>query len=308
MFSGNTLVKQTLRVGLLLAAVALGALFVLNIARVLLMIFAGTLIAVFLHGCGAWVHNKANTSYGVGVTLTILAIVALFGLSAWFILPGFESQLKDLQLSIPEAIAKLTSGGQGGFKGFIGHAAAGLQSSRLTSHLSERIVDVVVIVFLSVYLAYQPSTYRNGLLAVVPSRARAGAEDILNRLEKVLWRWFLGRIVGMIAIGILVWIAMASIGLPLAFALGLIAGLFEFVPYLGALVSSVPAVLIALASGTGTAWLVIGLYLIVHGIDGYIVIPLVERRAVHIAPGLTIIVQVAMYFVAGILECWLQIR
>jgi predicted PurR-regulated permease PerM len=91
------------------------------------------------------------------------------------------------------------------------------------------------------------------------------------------------------------------VGLPLAFGLGIIAGVFEFVPYLGAIVSAIPAVLLALTIGSTTTWIVIFLYLVVHGIDGYIVLPLVERRAVYIPPGITIIAQIAMYYLAGLL-------
>lgn len=77
--------------------------------------------------------------------------------------------------------------------------------------------------------------------------------------------------------------------------------MFEFVPYLGAIASSIPAILLAMARNNGELWLVVALYLLVHGIDGYIVIPLVERRAVHIAPALTIAAQFAMFLIAGIM-------
>ena len=56
-----------------------------------------------------------------------------------------------------------------------------------------------------------------------------------------------------------------------------------------------------MGQSTTTAWIVIALYVVVHGIDGYVVIPLVERRAVRVAPGLTIVVQVIMFLTAGLL-------
>jgi predicted PurR-regulated permease PerM len=158
-----------------------------------------------------------------------------------------------------------------------------------------------VVGFLSVYLAFQPALYRKGVMALIPPRRRDAVGSALDRLERTLWRWFIGRIVGMVAIGLLVWVAMWAVGTPLPFALGLIAGVFEFVPYLGAFVSAIPAILMAAGESMTLAWIVIVLYVIVHGIDGYIIIPLVERRAVRIAPGLTIVVQVAMFLTAGIL-------
>lgn len=299
----STITKQTLLAGALLAAVAFAAYFIFAIVRVFLMIFAGVLIAVFLHGCGEWLCGRIKLPYRASVALVVLAIVAFFGLSFWFIAPRMQAELGALQSGLPQAIHKLTSGaGGGGVKKLVGGAAGDLgNAAKLSSRVSDWAVDFVVIVFLSLYLAFQPALYRRGLLALVPPRDRDSFRDTFDSLQRMLWRWFIGRIVGMAAIGVLVFVAMSAIGMPLAFALGLIAGVFEFVPYLGAFTSSIPAVLIALGQSTTTAYLVIALYVVVHGIDGYIIIPLVERRAVHIAPGLTIVAQVAMLLTAGIL-------
>jgi len=293
--------KQTLLVGAVLAGLAFAAFFAFFIARVFLMIFAGILIAVFLHGCGEWVSRHTRLPYGAAVTLVLLAIVAFFGLSFWFTTPRVEAQVSELQTSVPQAIHNL-SGGHFGLKKFVGGAAGGLSNiAAISSRLSDWAVDFVVIAFLSVYLAFQPSLYRRGIIALAPPHSRDSFASTLDDLQHTLWRWFMGRIVGMAAIGLLVWVAMTAIGMPLPFALGLIAGVFEFVPYLGAFASSIPAVLMALGQSSTTAYLVIALYLMVHAIDGYVIIPLVERRAVHIAPGLTIVVQVAMFLSAGIL-------
>jgi predicted PurR-regulated permease PerM len=294
--------KQTLLIGIVLAAVAFGAFFVFYIARVFLLIFAAALIAVFLHGCGRWISTHLKLPQAAAVALVLLALLAFFGLSGWFIAPRVQAQLSTLQMSIPETIHKLSGGGQGSFNKLLGGAAGGLSNAaKLSSRVSDWAVDVVVVGFLSVYLAFQPTLYRKGVMALIPPRRRDAVGSALDRLERTLWRWFIGRIVGMVAIGLLVWVAMWAVGTPLPFALGLIAGVFEFVPYLGAFVSAIPAILMAAGESMTLAWIVIVLYVIVHGIDGYIIIPLVERRAVRIAPGLTIVVQVAMFLTAGIL-------
>ncbi|HLH40073.1 MAG TPA: AI-2E family transporter [Bryobacteraceae bacterium] len=284
----------------LLILLAFAAMLAVRAARVFVLIYASIVIAVFLRGCALWLNRHARVLPGLGVAITILAILALFGGSAWWLEPRVTSEFSQFQVSIPRALQQLT--GQGQLRSLVGKAGGALLNDmKPLQHLSEWAVDLVVMVFMSIYLAAQPGLYRKGILLLVPPAARERTAEILGRLNHVLWRWFIGRIVGMITIGLLVFIAMKAIGFPLAFGLGLIAGLFEFVPYLGAIVSSVPAVLLALAQGTGRVWLVVALYLIVHGIDGYIVLPLVERRAVHIAPALTIAVQFAMFMIAGLL-------
>jgi predicted PurR-regulated permease PerM len=295
-------VKQLVAAAVILSGVALAALFALHILRVFILAFAGVLIAIFLRGCADWLKRRFRIPQGLGVALVILGLIGFFALSGWLLAPRVEAQFSDFQSSIPKALHELTQGGgRGQWSRLMGTAATSLfNAMKPLQHISEWLVDIVVVAFVSVYLAAQPRVYREGVLLLFPAGSRATAAEVLGRLEHTLWRWFIGRIVGMVAIGVLVFLAMWSIGFPLAFTLGLLAAVFEFVPYVGAIVSSIPAILLAFATGTSTVWLVAVLYLMVHGIDGYIVIPLVERRAVRIAPALTIVVQLAMFLTAGL--------
>lgn len=285
-----------------LALVAFAALFAYSIARVFLLIFAGIVVAVFLRGCGVWVAARLHLPPGAGVALVILGFLAFFGLSFVFLEPRVAAQFGALQVSIPQELNQLTSGGQGEWRRLIGTAGTALiRDTQPFTRISEWVVDIFVLAFIAVYLAFQPTLYRNGLLWLTPQQDRTRVADILDGLENTLWRWFVGRIIGMAVIGILVYFGAWGVGLPLAFTLALMAAVFEFVPYAGAIVSSIPALLLAFSQGMTTVWLVVVLYLLVHGIDGYVVIPLVERRAVRIAPALTIVAQVAMFSTAGLL-------
>ncbi|HEX5431054.1 MAG TPA: AI-2E family transporter [Bryobacteraceae bacterium] len=293
-------VKQILGVAVLLGLIALLAIFVISVFRVFLLIFAATLIAVFLHGCAAWLSRHIRIPVALAVALVILGIFVLIGGASWILAPQVTQQFQQLQISIPQEIAKLEQqvGGRG--SALFGRFAQDLIGNVTGVTKAEHwVIDILVVAFLSVYLAFQPSMYRRGLLALIPVEGRGTTQATMDRLRDVLWRWFIGRLVGMIVIGLLVFIAMSAIGIPLPFMLGLMAGILEFVPYLGAFVSAIPAVLFALVQGQGL--IVIAMYLLLHGIDGYIVIPLVERRAVSIAPGLTVVAQVTMYISAGIL-------
>jgi predicted PurR-regulated permease PerM len=96
-------------------------------------------------------------------------------------------------------------------------------------------------------------------------------------------------LIDMIVVGVLTGIGLALLGVPLALSLGVVAGLFTFVPYFGTIVSAIPAVLVALTQGWQTALWVLVVFLICHGIEGYIVAPLVQRRTVDLPPALTIL-------------------
>jgi predicted PurR-regulated permease PerM len=302
----NRLVKRTLTVAALYAVVTFTALFIFHVARVLLLVFAGCLIAVFLNGVGQWLHRHAKIPRALGVAVVIVAILTLCGLCVHYLAPQVEAELSVLNISIPEAAGRVEKS--------VGAIPFGKQAVALVvqlwNGLKQRFqstrglgwgIDAVVIIFLSVYLAFQPSLYRRGILALFPRQKRDVVRGLLDSLNHMLWRWFIGRLFAMVVIGLFVFLAMWDIGIPLPLTLGVIAGVLEFVPYLGAVVSAIPGVLLALLQGPFIAGEVIVVYLILHIFDGYVVIPLVERRAVRLAPGLTIVVQVAMFFVAGFL-------
>ncbi len=294
--------KRLLIAGLVLALIAFAAYFAFAIVHVFLLIFAGIVIAVFLHGCGTWIAPRFHIARAAGVALVILGLVAFLGIAVWFLEPRVAAQFHQFQVSLPRELSQLANAGQGEWKRMIGNAGSSLVSEmKPVTHLSEWIIDLVVMGFLAAHLAFQPEIYLQGALSLIPHRSQRRARQIVERLQTTLWRWFIGRIIGMVIIGVLVFLGMRIIGLPLAFALGLLAAVFEFVPYAGAIVSSIPAILLAIPQGSTKMWIVIGMYLLVHGIDGYIVIPLVERRAVRIAPALTITAQVAMFSTAGLL-------
>ena len=88
-------------------------------------------------------------------------------------------------------------------------------------------------------------------------------------------------------------------GNSLAFLLGVLAGVFEFIPFLGPLLALGPALMLGLAMGTKTAAYVVVLYVVVQTLEGYVLTPLVQRKVVELQPVVTITAQVALSWAAG---------
>jgi predicted PurR-regulated permease PerM len=107
------------------------------------------------------------------------------------------------------------------------------------------ITALVIIVFGGIYLAAQVGLYRDGLIQLLPHRLRANGAETLQDISNALRLWVLGQMIGMVLIGLLCTLATWLIGLPSPIALGLIAGLFEFIPYIGPILGAIPAVLVA---------------------------------------------------------------
>ena len=91
-----------------------------------------------------------------------------------------------------------------------------------------------------------------------------------------------------------------SIGIPAALTLGLLAGFLDFVPFIGPIVAAIPAIVLALAGDPETALWVVGLYLVVQQIEGNIITPLFQKRAVELPPALLLFSLVAAGLVFGI--------
>jgi len=100
-------------------------------------------------------------------------------------------------------------------------------------------------------------------------------------------------------IGLLTWIGLSILGVPLALTLGLIAGLLSFIPNFGPIMSAVPAILLAFIDSPISALYVLILFIVVQLIESNLVTPLIERRTVELPPVLTIVAQLALTILFG---------
>lgn len=90
-----------------------------------------------------------------------------------------------------------------------------------------------MIVFLSIYVAVDPELYRRGALALLPARRRVQGSEVIDRVAIVLRKWFVTQLIAMAVIGAVTTVAPLILRVKAAFALGLLAGLFEFIPTVG---------------------------------------------------------------------------
>ncbi|MGH6611543.1 MAG: AI-2E family transporter, partial [Burkholderiaceae bacterium] len=163
------------------------------------------------------------------------------------------------------------------------------------------IVNVLIIIFVGLYLAAEPRLYTNGLVRLVPIRHRPRAQEFLSALGHTLRWWLVGRLSLMLLNGVLTALALWLLGVPLALTLGILAGLLNFIPNIGPVIAGVPAVLIALMQSPQQALYVFILYVALQSVDGYVLTPLVQRRTIELPPVLTITAQVLLGVLLGTL-------
>jgi predicted PurR-regulated permease PerM len=158
------------------------------------------------------------------------------------------------------------------------------QATAIAVQVFGAVGNVFVILALGLFAAADPRAYRDGLLLFVPPQRRARAGAIMDELGETLRHWLFGQLVIMAAIFVCVWLGLTLLGLDGALVLGLQAGLFCFVPTIGALVAGLVIVLAGLAQGWTGALGGLAVYLVVQALESYVLTPFIQKRALDIPP------------------------
>ncbi|HEX5972998.1 MAG TPA: AI-2E family transporter [Gemmatimonadaceae bacterium] len=160
---------------------------------------------------------------------------------------------------------------------------------------------LLLVVFLSIYFATDPELYRRGMLALLPPRRRHLASRVMSRVAHVLRKWLVTQLIAMAVIGGVSTIALLILRVKAAFALGLLAGLFEFIPTVGPILSAVPAVAMGFLDSPEKALLIAVVYIGIQFLENHILIPLLMKGGMDLPPALTVITQALLALVFGFL-------
>ncbi len=282
--------------------------------EILLMVFVGLLLSLALSLPAGWLcrHSFLTRRWALLVVLlVIVGMLAAFSVNfAFSISQEFEQLAKTLPNSLDE-LKRLISQWPLGTQ-LIERLSSDSASQDYLGSWSERVSTIFsttlgallnagVIVFLGLFVAFDPAIYRSGLLQLITPSRRSEAAKVMTIIEHKLAWWLVGRLASMSAVGLLSGVGLWLLGIPMFLSLGLLAALLSFIPYLGPLFSAVPALLVALSVDPAAMLHVAVLYSAVQMLESYLVTPLIQREAVSIPPGLLLVVQVWLGLVAGLM-------
>jgi predicted PurR-regulated permease PerM len=298
---------------------AVGVAFILGLAAVwfgahaLLLIFACILFAVLLFDLSSRVQRFVKVKRGWALAMVVAIMLSLLVLGGIFVAPQIAEQSSELGKTLPQSIHKVRQGLEhhSWLQWLMGELPSDKEVMALMQNLLPRaglffsgvlgaFGNALIIVFVGVYLAAQPGIYVNGVVTLFPQRKRERVREVIEELRTTLARWLFGKAVSMVIVGTASALGLALLDIPLAMILGIIAGLLDFIPYLGPLMAGVPAVLIALTAGPEQALYVIALFGLIQLLEGYVLQPLIENRTVSLPPALTIVMQVMMGAIFGL--------
>jgi predicted PurR-regulated permease PerM len=160
---------------------------------------------------------------------------------------------------------------------------------------------LLLIVFLSIYIGAEPDLYHAGMMHLFPHHARKRAGEVLSAMATVLRRWLVTQLIAMLVIGTITTVVLLALDVKAAFALGALAGLLEFVPTIGPLLSAIPAVAMAFLDSPDKALAVAIAYGAIQFLENHLLIPLLMKGGVNLPPALTVVSQALMALLFGFL-------
>ncbi len=160
---------------------------------------------------------------------------------------------------------------------------------------------IVLVLFLAIYLAIDPTIYRRGVLRLVPKPRRSRADKMLGAIAGTLRKWLVTQLIAMVVIGVVTTGVLLALNVRAAIPLGILAGLLEFVPTLGPILSALPAIAMAFVDSPEKALAVTIAYVGIQFIENHLLIPILMKEGIDLPPALTIVMQALMAIVFGIL-------
>lgn len=290
------------------------ALLAVYVSQSLLVIFGAMVFAAMLDGGARLLERFLPIARGLRLVLVLLLVVAFFTWLSFFA----GSQISRQAAQFPELVGEqlgqlfawLESRGfavsQADVSSYAGSLVSGVGTvTRAIGGIFGSLATLFLIIIIGIYVAFEPRLYERSIAWLLPSATRKDFYVTASRMGATMRRLMAGRLVGMLFEGAFTWLMLIFYGVPMAALLGILTGLLAFIPNLGALIAGILMVLVGFSGGTEMGLYTIFVYFLVQTFDGYVVIPLIAKKTVDLAPALVLASQLIMGILFGILGLFL---
>jgi predicted PurR-regulated permease PerM len=284
---------------LIIAAIVALALILWRLSQILILVFAGFVVSMVLRALAEPLARATGLAHRWALASVVVVLLGLFATGVWFFGDRVAQQFDQIAAQVPQAWQRARGWLEQFQFGryvldslsgtFVGAGQAGGALARLASGTFGAVADAVIVLVVGRYLAAEPKRYRPGHVKHPPPSARARIGAAFDAIVEALKRWLLGQGMAMLAVGTMTGIGLWLLGMPMALGLALLAGVLEFVPYIGPFLAAVPAVLIAFALSPLDALYVLLLYWGVQQVENWALIPLIQKWSVDLPPALAIL-------------------
>lgn len=301
--------------GLGLLSLIISLIILWQFRQILLLVFTAIVLATALNNLVRSLVSKFNLSRGKSIAIALMGVLLVLIIFMLFVVPPFVNQFQELIKLIPIGFERFGEW----LDSFIANPPSWLPQSELESlpsfdefyqqlgslapkvfsnffsffsNSTAIVLQLLLVVVLTLMFLADPLAYRSLFLQLLPASYRRRADEILSQSEIGLIAWLKGVSINSLFVAILSGLGLLLLQIPFVFAHALIAGVFNFMPNIGPIVSGVFPVAVALINSPGKAIAVIILYVIVQQLESYWFSPLVMKKQVNLLPALTLIAQI----------------
>ncbi len=310
-------------IGFLAFAVSLYILW--QIRQILLLAFAAVVFAVVLNRIVRWLQ-RSGVKRGIAIALTVISLLGILFILFALIGPSFAQQLEQLGNLVPISLGSLGDWinslsnwlperlinvrSISDFLPRLQPLITGMLNNAYIwfSDLLAIILNLLLVLVLIIMLVANPAPYRRGLILLFPAFYRRRACEILAECESTLVSWVSATLIDMAVITVVSFIGLLILGVPLALANAIIAGLLEFIPNIGPVLSVIPPMVVAaLLVSPGKAIAVLILYILIQQFEAYVLVPFVMKQQVELLPAVTLLAVVIFGSLFGFIGVFLAV-
>lgn len=286
--------------------IVLGLVFLYAIRDILILLFFAIIVASAVD-LPARRLDKLKIPRIISVLLIYLVCIGLLiGLLVLFI-PSFAKELRDFSQEFPNYANQLYQKFQRLQDSSLKYQNIVTQIQKVLGSLGETLrqsagnvlsktlgifgglFSVAIVIVVSFYLAVQKGSIQDMLRGVTPKEHEAYVLRLWERAQKKMGQWLQGQLFLAIVVGVLVYIGLSLLNIRFALLLAIIAGILELVPYIGPVLSAIPAVILAFFQAPILALWVLILYIVVQQLENYLLVPVIMKKVVGLNPVVVII-------------------
>ena len=280
-----------------------------RIGTLLILAFGSILGAITIHAIADRLHRHLHVPRRYAVGLAMLVALAVTGFLIWLLTVQFGAQINALIVETPALLARLAAWMSQSAVGAkivqaVDAAYAGAQAAQDLSGLArggaDLVLNTILLIVGAMFFAIEPRRYRDGLLLLLPKAKRPAFADAFDDLGHNLRLWLRAQIVLMVLMGVSIGIGLWLSGVPSAAALGLLAGVSEFIPYIGPTVAMLPALGLAANAGNGALIGAIATYAVVRLAQDMVITPLIQDKVIAVPPAITLFAIVGIGYIFGL--------
>lgn len=296
---------------ILIAVVILGLVALgWKVIDVALLAFGGIVFATVLHALAHVFVRRLKWSTRRSIALVLVLMLLCFGGLGWLFGAQLTAQAEELRTQLPAAVATVQQRIEQWSGGRINLSAVQppADTSKMLGNLAKVagltagvVGHMVVIFFVGLYLAFDPDVYIRGVIRLFPVGRRDEVRAALVAAGDALRKWLIGQLASMTVVGVLTGVGLWFANVPLALALGVLAGLLDFIPVIGPVIAIIPGIILALSVDPRTALWAGVVYVAVQQLENHVIVPLAQRWSVHLPPAVSVLSLVALGLLFGVM-------